>query len=211
MLLPALARAARPPAIAANALHRPLAFHPAAARAFLRPFPGLTSRALSALARTPATPKRSLSSTPAFFSPNSGSTTSPGTTSTTSDSSSSSFFPAPPPPPPPPRKSLLGRARFAARVVVYLGFSSVLGLLVVTGGLFVYDALTYADVHVDRVPVNPLALNPERGGPKNLPIARANLRDEEDEEARQLATKPKLVIVGGGWGVSAALTSCCST
>ena len=58
---------------------------------------------------------------------------------------------------------------------------------------------------MDRVPVNPLALHPERGGPKGLPIAKASLSDEEDEENRRLAGRLRLVVVGGGWGVSYAL------
>lgn len=60
----------------------------------------------------------------------------------------------------------------------------------------------YSDLHVDRVPVSPLALHPKLGGPKNLPVASVTLGDEESEENRQLAHKPKLIIVGGGWGVS---------
>jgi hypothetical protein len=62
----------------------------------------------------------------------------------------------------------------------------------------------YSDLHVDRVPVSPLALHPKLGGPKNLPVASVALEDEESEENRKLAGKPKLVIVGGGWGVSGA-------
>ena len=62
----------------------------------------------------------------------------------------------------------------------------------------------YSDLHVDRVPVSPLALHPKLGGPKNLPVASVALGDEESEENRKLASKPKLVIVGGGWGVSGA-------
>lgn len=136
------------------------------------------------LPRTPATRMRTqpLSSTPPkFFSDN--------------------FYPSPPPPPP-PRGPVLRRLRLAARYGTYLLFSSVLGIGVLTGAVFVHDAFTYTDLHVDRVPVNPLALHPETGGPKNLPIARVSLRDEEDEETKALALKPKLVIVGGGWGVS---------
>ena len=45
------------------------------------------------------------------------------------------------------------------------------------------------------------ALQPERGGPKNLPVLSTLLSDWEDEENRGLAEKPHLVIVGGGWGV----------
>ena len=51
------------------------------------------------------------------------------------------------------------------------------------------------------MPVAPRALQPERGGPKNLPILSTLLSDWEDDENRGLAQKPHLVIVGGGWGV----------
>lgn len=75
-------------------------------------------------------------------------------------------------------------------------------MLVLGGAIFLHDAFTYTDRHVDRVPVNPLALHPETGGPKNLPVARVLVEDEECEANRQLSLKPKLVIIGGGWGVS---------
>jgi NADH:ubiquinone reductase (H+-translocating) len=52
------------------------------------------------------------------------------------------------------------------------------------------------------VPVNPLALKPAKGGPKNLPIANYFVDDEESDEMKKLEDKPKLVILGGGWGVS---------
>ena len=67
--------------------------------------------------------------------------------------------------------------------------------------ILVHDAFTYQVKHIDRVPVSPLALHPERGGPRNLPIVRVQVDDEEDEENKRLAEKPRLVIVGGGWGV----------
>ena len=51
-----------------------------------------------------------------------------------------------------------------------------------------------------RVLVNPLALNPERGGKKNLKIARILMDDEEDAAHASQLKKPKLVILGGGWG-----------
>ena len=79
--------------------------------------------------------------------------------------------------------------------------ASVAGVLALGGIIFLHDAFTYTDRHVDRVPVNPLALNPETGGPKDLPIAKVLVEDEEDEENKKLAMKPRLVIVGGGWGV----------
>lgn len=89
-------------------------------------------------------------------------------------------------------------------VVKWTGFvclSTVVGVVVVGAGILVHDMFTYTDKHIDRVPVNPLALNPQRGGPKNLPVAKILVDDEEDEEAKKLASKPRLVIIGAGWGV----------
>lgn len=100
------------------------------------------------------------------------------------------------------RYSTQQRIKTAARYTGYLGLSAVVGVVSLTGAILIHDAFTYNTRHVHRVPVNPLALHPERGGPKNLPIARVLVGDEEDSDAKLLATKPKLVIVGGGWGVS---------
>jgi NADH dehydrogenase len=85
--------------------------------------------------------------------------------------------------------------------------SSAFGVLAIGAGIFIHDALTYTDKHVDRVPINPLALKPERGGPKNLPVVKVLVDDDEDEENRKLAEKPKLVIIGGGWGAVGVLQS----
>lgn len=101
----------------------------------------------------------------------------------------------------PPRR-LFHRARTVARYTGYISLSAVFGVLVVGAGFFVHDVFTYSERHIDRVPISPLALHPETGGPKNLPIARVQVDDEDDEENIRLADKPKLVIVGGGWGVS---------
>lgn len=76
-----------------------------------------------------------------------------------------------------------------------------MGVSILVTGILIHDAFTYNEKHIDRVPVSPLALHPERGGPKNLPVARVQVDDEEDEENKLLAEKPKLVILGGGWGV----------
>lgn len=73
--------------------------------------------------------------------------------------------------------------------------------MLVGASIFVHDAFTYTDKHVEGVPVSPLALHPENGGPKDLPIVSSYVDDEEDEEQKALASKPRLVIVGGGWGV----------
>jgi hypothetical protein len=104
-------------------------------------------------------------------------------------------------PPQTPKSSPFKRVKTVAKFTGYLCLSSILGVLAVGGALFVHDAFTYSEKHVDRVPVSPLALNPERGGPKNLPIVRVQVDDQDDEENRKLASKPRLVIVGGGWGV----------
>jgi len=94
------------------------------------------------------------------------------------------------------------RAVKFARYSGYFCLSSVFGVLAIGAGIFIHDAFTYSSKHIDRVPVSPLALHPERGGPKNLPIVRAQVDDEQDEENKKLAEKPRLIVVGGGWGVS---------
>lgn len=78
--------------------------------------------------------------------------------------------------------------------------------MAVGAGIFLHDAFTYSDKHVDRVPINPLALHPEKGGPKNLPVVKVLVDDEDDQEHMQMFDKPRLVIVGGGWGVSGHAT-----
>lgn len=91
--------------------------------------------------------------------------------------------------------------RTAAKYTAFTCFSAVLGLSVLVGGVFIHDAFTYSDKHIDRVPVSPLALHPERGGPKNLPIASVLVGDEDGGALGPVQDKPRLVIVGGGWGV----------
>jgi hypothetical protein len=112
----------------------------------------------------------------------------------------------PPPPPPKPSSPYFRRLRKAARFTGLAALSAVGGVLALGAGIFIHDAFTYTDQHVDRVPVNPLALHPERGGPKNLPIISHLVDDEEDEEQAALSKKPKLVIVGAGWGVCIPLS-----
>ena len=46
---------------------------------------------------------------------------------------------------------------------------------------------------------------PRTGGPKHLPIAEALVDDDDSPEAIQLKNKPKLVILGTGWGSVALL------
>lgn len=82
--------------------------------------------------------------------------------------------------------------------------------MLVSGGLvvafFIYDATTYKeDVVAMDVPVSELALNPRRGGPKNLPIADYFVDDDDSPENKAIKHKPKLVILGTGWGSVALL------
>ncbi|KAI0934668.1 hypothetical protein AcV5_006437 [Taiwanofungus camphoratus] len=114
--------------------------------------------------------------------------------------------PAPnPTPPSPPRRRVFARARTAVRVTLYLLTSAVVGGVVVISAIFVHDAFTYTERHIDGVPVSPLALHPDRGGPKNLPVIKALLSDMQDEQNALLVDKPHLVIVGGGWGAVGVL------
>lgn len=109
---------------------------------------------------------------------------------------------SPPPPPPPASKIFLERCVAGFKRTGFFLGSATLGIGLIGAGVFIHDAFTYTDKHVENVPVNPLALKPTTGGPKNLPIASSLVGDEEDDEAKALSKKPRLVIVGGGWGVS---------
>ena len=71
---------------------------------------------------------------------------------------------------------------------------------------FIYDASTYREeLSSTDVPVSLAALEPRRGGPKNLPIVDAFIDDDDCEEAVRKKKKPKLVILGTGWGSVALL------
>lgn len=73
-------------------------------------------------------------------------------------------------------------------------------------GFFIFDASTYSeDPGSFDIPVSDLALNPRRGGPKNLPIAEYFVDDDETESKKSQKHKPKLVILGTGWGSVALL------
>ncbi|KZP21177.1 nucleotide-binding domain-containing protein [Athelia psychrophila] len=103
-------------------------------------------------------------------------------------------------PPPPKPRSFFRKTATTAKYSCYFLLSSAFGVVAIGAGLLAHDAFTYNDRHVERVPLNPLALHPENGGPKNLPIVRVAIDDDDSEENKQIAEKPRLVIVGGGWG-----------
>lgn len=82
--------------------------------------------------------------------------------------------------------------------------------MVITGSLvvcfFAYDATTYKEVDGKYdIPVSLAALSPKTGGPKNLPIAEVLVDDEDSPQMISQRDKPKLVILGTGWGSVAML------
>jgi len=96
-------------------------------------------------------------------------------------------------------------SRIIHKTATYLGIF-VIGSGIAVAALFAYDYSTYTNVgsEVD-IPVSELALNPRRGGPKNLPVIDYFVDDDESEEARACKHKPKLVLLGTGWGNVALL------
>ncbi len=90
-------------------------------------------------------------------------------------------------------------------------FFAYTGLFILTGAglvfaFFVYDATTYKDNStISDIPVSEHALSPRRGGPKNLPIASILVDDEDSPEMAAQRDKPKMVILGTGWGSVALL------
>ncbi|KAF1919555.1 hypothetical protein BDU57DRAFT_512699 [Ampelomyces quisqualis] len=95
--------------------------------------------------------------------------------------------------------------RYAYRTAATLGtFVAVGGGLVVA--FFIYDATTYnEDPTATDIPVSQLALTPRRGGPKNLPIADHFVDDDDCADNKETKHKPRLVILGTGWGSVALL------
>ena len=95
--------------------------------------------------------------------------------------------------------------RFLYRSLAYTG-----GFILVAGGFvlvfFIYDASTYReDLSFSEISVSHEALNLKKGGPKNLPIAQELVDDDDCPENTRCKNKPKLVIVGSGWGSVALL------
>jgi NADH dehydrogenase len=91
------------------------------------------------------------------------------------------------------------------RTATYIGVFA-LGTGTLIGAFFVYDYTTYRDdLSSGDIPVSELALNPRIGGPKNLPIVDHFIDDDESQQARDCKHKPKLVVLGTGWGSVALL------
>ncbi|KAL9615008.1 MAG: hypothetical protein Q9167_000540 [Letrouitia subvulpina] len=95
--------------------------------------------------------------------------------------------------------------RFIYRLFAFTG-----GFILVVGGLvlafFVYDASTYReDLTFTDISVSEEALSPRIGGPKNLPIAEALVDDDDCPGNTRSKNKPKLVVLGSGWGSVALL------
>ncbi|KAM3514674.1 hypothetical protein MY11210_001645 [Beauveria gryllotalpidicola] len=89
---------------------------------------------------------------------------------------------------------------FAYRMMAWIGTSIAVGGILVTA-FFLYDATTYKEgADIGDITVGELALQPRRGGPKNLPIADVLIDDNDNNGKSKCQDKPKLVILGGGWG-----------
>ncbi|KAF8475702.1 FAD/NAD(P)-binding domain-containing protein [Kalaharituber pfeilii] len=106
------------------------------------------------------------------------------------------------------RTPLRERGRIARAIYRTLAFCGLAGITV--SGLiiafFLYDATTYKnEVEAHDIPIPKIALNPRRGGPKNLPIAEYLVDDGDSEDQVKQMAKPKLVILGCGWGSVALL------
>lgn len=103
------------------------------------------------------------------------------------------------------QKSRSRIVRWLWKGFTFLGiFVGVSGFLVVA--FFAYDATTYkGDAALIDLNVSEYALNPRKGGPKNLPIVDHLVDDDDSPEKKAQKHKPKLVILGTGWGSVALL------
>jgi hypothetical protein len=119
---------------------------------------------------------------PTSSTPTPGSTA-PSSTPLQSNTPLSSSYSSPNPSPNPPKRRLSPGTLtlLLAKYTAFLIGSAGVGVLLIGAGVFIHDAFTYSEKHLDRVPVSPLALNPKLGGPKGLPIAEVSLEDEEND------------------------------
>jgi NADH:ubiquinone reductase (H+-translocating) len=95
--------------------------------------------------------------------------------------------------------------RFLYHIFAYCGFF-IVGSGLIVFAFFLYDASTYREgPSAEDLPMSELALQPRRGGPKHLPIAEVLVDDEDSRRKLAQKDKPKLVILGTGWGSVALL------
>ncbi|CAM1511052.1 Fc.00g085650.m01.CDS01 [Cosmosporella sp. VM-42] len=94
---------------------------------------------------------------------------------------------------------------FCFRCAAWVGISmTVVGVGVFA--FFIYDASTYKEHPTQSdIDISQIALQPRRGGSKNLPVVEVFLDDEDTQGKRGVKDKPRLVILGGGWGGVALL------
>lgn len=105
---------------------------------------------------------------------------------------------------PKPRSPIV---RFFIRTFFYVGIFCA-GTAIFVVSFFIYDASTYKEApSIEAVPISSLALNPRIGGPQNLPIVEHFVDDDDSECKKSAKHKPKLVILGTGWGAVAMLKS----
>ncbi|OZJ02904.1 hypothetical protein BZG36_04919 [Bifiguratus adelaidae] len=81
----------------------------------------------------------------------------------------------------------------------YFGLGAVTGTAGV-GGYMLFSDPDVEELTLDDIKVPELALHPSKGGMKDLPIVTNNIDDTSDE-----IDKPRLVIIGGGWGAVSTL------
>lgn len=117
----------------------------------------------------------------------------------------------PPPGPIPPKQPFRTRQPLLF-TLLFVPTALVSSVVVIGLGFLAFDASTYKDRKIrSGIPVDPLVLNPERGGPRGLKIAQRLVDDSDDAFVRDLGAVPiekekqKLVIIGGGWAVSHSL------
>ncbi|KAK9778287.1 hypothetical protein SCAR479_04689 [Seiridium cardinale] len=103
----------------------------------------------------------------------------------------------------PQRRSFFLNFMYRSAAVVGTGAGFVGFLL---AAFFLYDATTYKEsTPFGECRVSEYALSPRTGGPKNLPIIDAYIDDDDTQEKSAQKQKPRLVILGGGWGGVALL------
>ncbi|KAK9460936.1 pyridine nucleotide-disulfide oxidoreductase-domain-containing protein [Lipomyces oligophaga] len=107
---------------------------------------------------------------------------------------------------PEPTPSLAYRVLRLVKLTIYSLGAIGATVLILVAGFFVYDSSTYKDLDdSEDVEISELALNPRIGGPKNLPILERYLDDEDCDVHKLSMSKPRLVILGSGWGAVALL------